>query len=586
MIPAVRFTWNMLYDCNYRCAYCFFEGKWEEYRKRNLYFSCGQLREFWERAYKKYGPIYLIITGGEPFIYPNFIEIIKNISEFCFHINISSNSSGDLQRFVEEASPQKVSLSLSYHSQFDSLDNFIERLLFIRRHKFNGCVNFVAYPGFLKEISLSRERVSAVNEKLKVIPFFGEYRSKMYPESYTPEERKIIGIDESWFVKVKRSGAMCQAGHKTALIFPDGKVARCGQVGEDVIVSNFFDDKFELLDNPSPCPAEYCPCDEGEVLPPENAGAKNENMDEHAKSITQISEIKPGDVVDCVKSGPIHPEPVFAPQINFTWDSHYKCNFRCPYCWFYEGWVDGGKRNTYLSVEEWMRHWGRIYSIYGKCHIAITGGEPFLYPNFIQLIKQLSQVHSVKITTNMSGDIETFVKEIDPQKVILDLNFHPLFSNLETYIKKVLLLKNAGFRAGVCYLAYPPQMKQINAVKKRFESDGINFALAAFWGEYLGQRYPESYSQQDREMIRPFLGDIDRITYHLKGQSPKGKLCNAGHKYAVIQADGKVIRCGQLAEGILGNFFDENFRLLAAPQPCTAETCPCNEYVNLLDNNE
>jgi molybdenum cofactor biosynthesis enzyme MoaA len=1267
MTPAVRFTWNMLYDCNYRCAYCFFEGKWEEYQKRNTYLAVDKLVAHWSRAREKYGPINLIITGGEPFIYPNFIEIIKRLSEICFHINISSNSSGDLNSFVEEISPKNVSLSLSYHPQFDDLETFIKRLLFIRKHQFSGCINLVAYPAFINKIKGYQDKFAAISEPLKTIPFFGEYRGKIYPQSYTTGEQEVIGIDASWFKKVKRQGLMCQAGQKTALVFPDGKVARCGQVGDEFILGNFFDPQFNLSDKKLPCPAEFCPCGEDEIifneedntkvkdlvykpslqkevfvtLPakvkfppvappyrvqwnwtlgsccnykcsycpewPKSQGEKPLLLDikmwkdiwdrifekywcchirfsggeptvypgffdlvkmllnKHAVNITtnlsfdvkkfaeiirpeglsiaasfhpefssaedflnkivflfkhgysptvayvaypahlkQMQSVKSlfeknkimfkiipfngefqgkiypqsydpqerllleglaldstnsflndlnsrwfdfsvkkgkefdgkkgklcrmgqmyakihpdGRVTRCcaddrngtvgilghitdpdlhlldkpepcqaehclcfksmlvgceeekwlplwestdhpvykmeeakklaqddsqvqntasqiveknvmekaiiggnqVKTFPgvgltevIRPEPVQppdyprraqpnrvflvwdislrcnyncsycythesserqeikvieinkmrqissdiykrysschirfsggepfiypnfiellavlseyhtlevstnlsidvgkikeklnpetlmisssfhpefanfdeflkkvlflkenrfsvsitcvayppllkqvgefkekfekkgldfviqpfsgsfngikypgtysqeemnllknyvdkssskdinssifnhktklsvatdgnkqekicrmgqmyaridrlgnifrccakespkigniidrglellsgpaycginrcpcwkamvvgqeqswvgkwdypkhqklyisaqekeplmleqplripkvstpAPQVNFTWDSHYKCNFRCPYCWFYEGWVQGSKRNHYLPVEEWMRHWRRIYNQYGKCHIAITGGEPFLYPNFIPLVKELSQVHSVKVTTNMSGDIETFVKEIDPQKVILDLNFHPLFSSQEPYIKKTLLLKKAGFKAGVCYLAYPPQMKQIDTVRMRFESEGINFALAAFWGEYLGRRYPESYSQQDRDMIRPFLGDIDRITYHLKGESPKGKLCYAGHRYAVIQADGKVIRCGQLADKVIGNFFDEEFSLLDAPEPCEAETCPCNEYINLLD---
>ena len=231
-----------------------------------------------------------------------------------------------------------------------------------------------------------------------------------------------------------------------------------------------------------------------------------------------------------------------------------------------------------------MVHWKRAYDKYGSFRIEITGGEPFIYPNFIELVKLLSSIHTVKITTNMSGDIETFVKEIDPKRVNLDLNFHPLFvTNIETYIKKVLLLKEAGFKAGVCYLAYPPQMGRIDVFRRRFEEIGINFALAAFWGEYDGKRYPESYTQDEIEFIRPFLGDIDRIVYHLSGESPKGKVCNAGYQYAVIQADGKVVRCGQLADGIISNIMDEDFHLLEKPEPCQADYCPCNEYGNLLE---
>ncbi|MDP2927949.1 MAG: radical SAM protein [Candidatus Omnitrophota bacterium] len=556
----------MLYDCNYRCSYCFFEGKWEEYRKRTRYLSPEELMAYWNRVCEKYGPVNLIISGGEPFIYPNFIEIIKRLSQICFHINISSNSSGDLASFVEEISPQKVSLSLSYHPQFDDLDNFIRRLLFIRKHNFNGCINLVAYPAFLEQIPRLHKRFAEINETLKIIPFFGQYRGKDYPQDYTPEEQAIIGIDESWFTRVKRHGTICQAGRKTALIFPDGKVARCGQMGEKFIIGNFFDQEFNLLDKNLPCEAQYCPCGEDETFPGEEQNAIKEETKEGEADVSRNPE----------SSRPIRP------GIYFTWDIHYKCNFRCPYCWFYKKWVEEGKRNVYLTPEEWMTHWQRIYDKYGKIRIEITGGEPFMYPNFIKLIKLLSAIHKVKITTNMSGDIQTFVKEISPDAVYMDLNFHPLFSQIDTHIEKTLLLKNAGFKAGVCYLAYPPQIKRINFFKKRFEEKGINFALAAFWGEYDNKKYPESYSEEEKEIIRPFLGDIDRNSYHLNAQSPKGKLCNAGYRYAVVQADGKVVRCGQLPDNPIGSIMDKDFRLFDAPLPCEAQVCPCNEYVNLV----
>ncbi|MBU1146984.1 MAG: radical SAM protein [Candidatus Omnitrophica bacterium] len=268
-------------------------------------------------------------------------------------------------------------------------------------------------------------------------------------------------------------------------------------------------------------------------------------------------------------------------KVKFTWDIHYKCNFRCPYCWFYWDWAKVSRRNLYLPPEEWLKHWENIHRKYGEVHIEITGGEPFMYPDFIRLIKLLSAIHTIKITTNMSGDIEGFVREIDPGRVYLDLNFHALFANIETLIKKVLILKNAGFKCGICYLAYPPQMAQIDFYKKRFEEAGISFALAAFWGEYQGKKYPESYTPEEIEVIKPFMGDIDRVTYHLKGESPKGRLCYAGYKSAVLQADGAIVRCGPLADKVIGSILDKNFSLSDEPQPCEAQACPCNEYVNI-----
>jgi len=265
----------------------------------------------------------------------------------------------------------------------------------------------------------------------------------------------------------------------------------------------------------------------------------------------------------------------------FSWDIHYKCNFRCPYCWFYRDWANLSRKNLYLSTDEWMVHWKRIYDKYGEVRIEIVGGEPFVYPNFIDLIKGISSIHSVKVTTNLSGNIDQFVKEISPDRVDLDLNFHILFIDLETVTQKALLLKTSGFKAGICYLAYPPQMSQIERLDKHFKSVGINFALAAFWGEYNGKHYPAAYTEAERTLMRPYLGDVDRVLYHLNGKSPRGRPCNAGYLYASIQADGNVVRCGPLANKSIGNILNEDFRLLEASAPCESDHCPCNEYDNI-----
>jgi len=273
-------------------------------------------------------------------------------------------------------------------------------------------------------------------------------------------------------------------------------------------------------------------------------------------------------------------------KVKFTWDIHYKCNFRCPYCWFYRDWARLSSQNLYLSVDEWMVHWKRIYDKYGEARIEIVGGEPFIYPDFIELVKRLSALHRVKITTNLSGNIEKFVQEISPERVDLDLNLHILFIDLETVIKKTLMLKNAGFKAGICYLAYPPQMHKIPYFSERFKKEGINFALAAFWGEYAGKKYPDSYTQEEREMMRPYIGDLGRSEYHLGGKSPKGKLCKAGYAYGDIRANGNIVRCGQMGEKIIGNITDKDFNLLEGPSLCESEFCSCNEYDNIIEKEE
>ena len=86
-------------------------------------------------------------------------------------------------------------------------------------------------------------------------------------------------------------------------------------------------------------------------------------------------------------------------------------------------------------------------------------------------------------------------------------------------------------------------------------------------------------------MMAPYLGDVDRMNYHLEGRKTKGKLCRSGQLYASIKADGTVTRCGPLSHKPIGNLFDDNFKLFDTPMPCEAEICPCDEYVWIVDED-
>ena len=270
-------------------------------------------------------------------------------------------------------------------------------------------------------------------------------------------------------------------------------------------------------------------------------------------------------------------------QISFSWDLHYACNYRCPYCWWDGKWQELAKLNRYLSVKEWVKYWGNIYSRYGRVAIEILGGEPSIYPNFAELIKEVSSMHSIRITTNLSADVEYFINQIDSSKVKVSPTFHPLFADFDSFVKKAQLLKENGFTDNINYLAYPPQIKQIPYYKKRFNQKGLSVSVMTFWGKYRGVTYPNGYTEEERGVISAHLGKRAGEEFQLTPKKmPKARLCRAGQRYAVIQADGNVIRCGgsDLNETI-GNFFDENFKLLDHPLPCKAEYCKCNEWAFL-----
>jgi MoaA/NifB/PqqE/SkfB family radical SAM enzyme len=270
-----------------------------------------------------------------------------------------------------------------------------------------------------------------------------------------------------------------------------------------------------------------------------------------------------------------------------VWNIHYACNYRCPYCWWYGKWQNLAKLNRYLSVEEWTKYWSNIYNKYGCVRIEVSGGEPFIYPNFKELVLELSKMHTLVITTNLSTDIGDFTEQINSEKVKIIPSFHPLFVDFYTFIKKARLLKEKGFTTDVHYLAYPPQIKYLGLYKEKFESAGLVFSVLIFWGNYNGINYPEGYTEEERNFIHSCLDYCAQEKFQVIAERErKGSLCQAGHYYAVIQGDGRVVRCeGSDLNEEVGNFFDKNFKLLDKALPCNTEPCNCNERFFLIENN-
>jgi len=271
-------------------------------------------------------------------------------------------------------------------------------------------------------------------------------------------------------------------------------------------------------------------------------------------------------------------------KISFSWDVIYKCNYRCPYCWWHDKWSFLSMENRFFSVKQLIQAWARIYNMYGQSHIDILGGEPFLYPNFVEFISEVSTMHTVNINTNLSCVIDGFVEKCNPSRVKVIPTFHPVFARMDDFLDKAKMLREAGFIQGVTYLAYPAQLKQLNFYREIFNKENLDFAVLSFWGKYNGIDYPSGYTEEERHIIDADLGQRHGECFQLSPiQSPRGKLCYAGCLYACIHPDGRTLRCGGGDYEIIGNFFDDNFKLLDEPQPCRSDTCPCNEWAFLLE---
>jgi MoaA/NifB/PqqE/SkfB family radical SAM enzyme len=288
----------------------------------------------------------------------------------------------------------------------------------------------------------------------------------------------------------------------------------------------------------------------------------------------------------------IKPPPDFrkdiAPhRVFFNWEITHECNYKCSYCKF--GCSEETKNPTptvYPGIKKIVQIWHGIYEKYGSCQIHFAGGEPFVYPEFMDLISQLAEFHTLEFSTNFFWDPDDFIKRIQPGRARVGVSLHPESVNFDAFLAKAAKIKQAGFELWVNFVAYPPIMDSIAQYKKKFNEAGIQFFVLLFNGCYSKKKYPESYSPEQKNYLQQFgAGDwleksID-FAFDKRKRNIRGKLCRMGQMYSKILPNGDAYVCCAPNALKLGNILDSAFSLLEEPFLCTEADCPCWKHMEI-----
>jgi MoaA/NifB/PqqE/SkfB family radical SAM enzyme len=275
-------------------------------------------------------------------------------------------------------------------------------------------------------------------------------------------------------------------------------------------------------------------------------------------------------------------------MIEFDWLIHYKCNYRCPYCFFNDYWDEVNARNVYRPYTDWVKAYKKIADNYGALKLTITGGEPVIFPDFDKLIVELNKFAEVSFDTNLSYDIsvlENLLSKLSPEKIFIGASFHPSHAKLDDFFKKAMLLKDKGFNFRVHYVTYPEHLNEMAKTKDLFISNGIRFTPIPFRGKYNGKEYPFSFTDAEKKIIYGITQTIHKVdkdwaNVQVEQVKSRGKLCAAGQKYARVDNDGTVYPCSHDytktgGKHVLGNIFDADFKLNDKPMLCEQDNCPC-----------
>lgn len=280
-------------------------------------------------------------------------------------------------------------------------------------------------------------------------------------------------------------------------------------------------------------------------------------------------------------------------QIEADFDLLSTCNFRCSYC-FVPLEQLGAKIVRFATNLEWQR----AFDGSGKTWlIHITGGEPFVYPEFVNLCDLLTRRHYLSINSNLAHrSVDDFAATIDPAKVhFINASLHyterQAKGGLDSFVRRIHKLQDAHFPVFVSLVMTPEMIRLFDQIASDLESNAVFVIPKIMYGAYKGRLYPRSYSSEERLMLRrslskaamhytPTLSTLaERPTIDMFADDDlldgnddfTGRLCGSGHSFVAINKDGTLVRCGSGQH--LGNLLTGDLQLLSRPVPCDSAYC-------------
>lgn len=290
----LNISWIITNQCNYDCPYCFIYKSLKK-EKPNLNLENALL------FFNSIEPSYITISGGEPFIIKDFIEFIKNLKK-DHKITIFTNlSTANIYEFADKINPKKIerirtSLHLTELKNNNKINEFIKKYHYLRKKGFFIDCSVVMFPPIFKKFNYIYNFFK--NQEIFIIPvvFIGKYKNKIFPESYTKREIKLIdkyfdetnkkifnnnykNPNETAKKIISYQGKNCSAGSIYFIIDYQGNIKRCSSDNE--IIANINDNPKIILKKPYPCKNNLCLCPGEGIIHCEQFNKKK------IKSITQ-----------------------------------------------------------------------------------------------------------------------------------------------------------------------------------------------------------------------------------------------------------------------------------------------------------
>ncbi|MDU1414722.1 MAG: radical SAM protein [Clostridium sp.] len=248
--------------------------------------------------------------------------------------------------------------------------------------------------------------------------------------------------------------------------------------------------------------------------------------------------------------------------INVDFHVTYKCNLRCKHCY-----AASQKENFYeqeLTLEEIKKTFDQLDQL-GTFYLRITGGEPFIHPQFKEIIEYAYlKKFAVSIVTNgtlLSDDIIDDLKRFKIRTLTFslhggDANVHDAFVGhngaFEKLKENVIKCKNKGLHVNLSWVITQDSYNELNKIRELAKELGVPVGVGTrIVPQMDGNLSPKKHRLTD-EQLRVFIKNNNLEIKPLR--------CTIGTKLQ-INSNGNVQPC-LFVDDILGNVRENSIQVI------------------------
>ncbi|HAM58315.1 MAG TPA: hypothetical protein DCQ64_24035 [Candidatus Rokubacteria bacterium] len=200
-----------------------------------------------EQLGEERGPLYLSVCYGEPTSQPDVIRAIGRLGRRN-KVDVSTNLLFRPPDIAEWPRSGNIRLATSFHPHaWGSVGAFVARRREIEAAGIEcGVALIVAWPPYAERIPGWRAEMEAAGITVEVLPFWGRWRGKSYPEAAGEGEESCLGRP-------------CRAGVDYLFVAFDGTARRC-YLPDAEVLGHAIGAGVRMLDKPQPCVSRICPC--------------------------------------------------------------------------------------------------------------------------------------------------------------------------------------------------------------------------------------------------------------------------------------------------------------------------------------